>query len=635
MAPGLAAPDSASDNPMNETCYCLNRTCPRPENPFSATRCGGCGSLLLLGDRYRALKLLGQGATGRTLLGIDTRPDGALDQPQKRCVIQQSWAENHFNRRQFSRYVRRLSQISQHPQVPQLLDVLIEGDRRSLIWEFADGVSLAAHRAEAVSFSEVQVRHLLCNLLPVLAVVHEGGLIHRDVKPENIIHVFPQCPWLVDFGAAVSIGHSTAPAGDARYAAPEQLSGEPVFSSDLYSLGMIGAELLTMASPFDLYAAAQTDGGWQQYLATPVSSGLAQILTQLLRPAPQRYRTAAAVLADLRALPDLELAQPPPSSVTIKSATVEQGVPSNEWTCRHRLKGHRGPVTAIAASESYVVSGGSDGAIRVWSWAGECRQVIQTPWFGKGHRDRISTLSISGDELTLLSGSDDGTLCAWSLVDYGQQTCLQSPAWGVSAIAVMPQVWISGDASGALQLWDEETGRAIERWQSHQAKVSGLAISPNLKILLSGSADGTVGLWDLGTAQRRHQLQVGAAVTAMAVLPRWNVLTLGNDQGQLQIWDLIEMRRLRSLAAHQGPITSVSASPRQLASGGDDGQIHFWQIPGVSEGSFEQQLLTHPQSLTRQITRSHDWSVNAIAFKPAGDWLASGSADETLCLWRR
>ncbi|MGF1512724.1 MAG: 4-Cys prefix domain-containing protein [Elainellaceae cyanobacterium] len=643
-------------------CYCLNPACPRPETPDRTDVCQACGASLTLKGRYRATAQIAKGASGRTLRGVDLLGKSAGD---RACVIQQGWPiqQGDRARRQFRQYDQRLAQLSRHPQVPRLLAVIVQPESWYLIWAFARGRSLAAQLAEGTPFTEVQVRLLLFSLLPVLQVVHEQGIVHRDLKPENIIYVTPDCPWLVDFSAAVVLdkslpaglpaltggAQSVRPTGDAQYAAPEQLVGQPVFASDLFSLGVICVQLLTMVPPFELYSTAQNDQAWQTYLPAPISPGLAKILTKLLRPAPQRYRTAAAVLADLAdladlaALPDLPIAPEP---------SPEQSRPGQDrWRCRHQLNDHRGAVTAIATGDTIVVSGGSDRAIRIWTWQGECRQVIQAlPWFGKGHRDRISALQIGDDGLTLLSSSDDGTLCEWSLVDCSRQSLVVSSGWGISAFTAIPGLLVSGGTNGTLQLWDLQKKTVIESWRQHQARISGLAISPNQQILLSASTDGTVRLWSLQTAEPLNVLQVGRAVTAMAVMPQWNVLALGDEQGQLQLWDLFEMRPLYATQAHRGAVTALSLSPQQLASGGEDAQIYLWGLPNAPkprmlaprmpapstpEGTLEQRLLKQPQELTRLGVLAHDWSVNAIAFSPSGDWLASGSADETLRLWQR
>ncbi len=622
---------------MNDGCYCLNRYCPYPENPFTAEVCRSCGSPLELAGRYRAIALIGESAVSRTWQGLDHQPkeNHPKGRGQHSCVIQQGWfspegeVQPQLSRPQFSAYAQRLEQFSQHPQVPQLLEAILRGDSWHLVWAWIDGVSLAARLAEGRPFDEAEARQLLSELLPVLSRAQDHGIVHQDIKPENIICGASQRLWLVDFGAALVEGSMAAkPAGNAQYAAPEQVAGQPGFASDLYSLGLLCAELLTLVSPFDLYSAAQTDQLRQTYLAPLVSPELGQVLAQLLRPAPQRYRTAAAVLRDLEALPALT-PQLPPSPPPQDSA-------QDTWRCHHRATDHRGAVTAIAAGPTTVVSGGSDRSIRVWTWEGECRQVIQPG--RKGHRDRISALQISDDELTLFSSSDDGTLCVWSLADCRRQTRLVSQSWDVSAIAATPSLLISGGANGALQLWDWQNGVAIERWRQHRGKISGLAISPNQQILVSSSHDGTIRFWDLDSAKPLNVLQVGAAVTAMAVLPRWDVLALGDERGQLQLWDIVDMSRLYVTAAHQGAVTALSPSPQRLASGGDDAQIHLWGLPGSAsepKEPFESSLLTQPQNIARLHALPHDWCVSAIALNPTGDQLVSGSADETLRFWRR
>ncbi|MGB3615610.1 MAG: serine/threonine-protein kinase [Elainellaceae cyanobacterium] len=626
---------------MAHCCYCLNPACPAPQNPSDAAQCRSCGAPLTLANRYRALSLLGKHTSGQTWLGQD------ISSGDLRVIQRSQMAEAADDSGAFRQYGQRLRQLSRHPQIPQLLDLQVQSSGYYLLWEFIDGVSLAHRLAQATPSTEAQVRQLLQDLLPVFQAVHRHGVIHRDVKPQNIICVARQRPWLVDFGAAVLVGPSamsdTAPSGNAEYGAPEQILAQPTFASDLYSLGLICVQLLTLITPFDLYARLDSQR-WQACLPTPIAPGLEQILTTLLRPARQRYRTAGAVLADLQALPAIAVTpiedQPEDAMAQSFAQPLEKSPKQHPdsfkpWRCRHVLTGHRGAVTAIAVSDGYVISGGSDRTIQIWTWQGQRLQTLQNSWFGNGHRDRITALQIDAGEVTLLSSSDDGTLCQWSLVDYSRQSLWVSPEWGLSAFAAIPGLLVSGGANGTLQLWDTQNGVVIESWRQHQVQISGLAISPNHNTLLSSSFDGTVRFWNLKTAALVNTLQIGLPITTTAVLPHWDVLAIGDSRGQIQLWDIVAMTKLRTISAHSGSVTALSTSRHFLASGGEDAQIYLWGMPDQADKPLEGELLRRPGAIERLTTLGHDWSITAIAFSPDGTWIASGSADETLQLWQR
>ena len=150
---------------------------------------------------------------------------------------------------------------------------------------------------------------LLNNLLPVLQFCHTRQVIHRDIKPENIIRRSAQGDLvLVDFGAAkiatyTGLNTIGTRIGSPEYVAPEQIKGQAVFASDIYSLGATCIRLLTGRSPFDLYDVHNDAWVWQKYLKTPINNKLNSILEKMLEVAvSERYRAVDEVLKDLATL---------------------------------------------------------------------------------------------------------------------------------------------------------------------------------------------------------------------------------------------------------------------------------------------------------------------------------------------
>jgi TM2 domain-containing membrane protein YozV/predicted Ser/Thr protein kinase len=287
--------------------YCLNPTCQQPQNSDWATVCTCCGSKLRLGDRYRAIRLIGTGGFGRTFLGVDEY------KPSKpRCVIKQFRVSDVESRSAnkaielFWQEALRLEELGKHPQIPDLFAHFEQEGRQYLIQEYIDGQNLAQELDENGIFSEVQIRHLLEELLPALQFIHQAGIIHRDIKPENIIRQRSDNHFvLVDFGAAKSAhlqGRTGTVIGSAGYAAPEQTFGKAVYASDLYSLGVTCIHLLTQVPPFDLFDTREGQWVWRDYLVdNPVSPQLGRVLDTMLESAlSQRYSSAAEVLADLQ-----------------------------------------------------------------------------------------------------------------------------------------------------------------------------------------------------------------------------------------------------------------------------------------------------------------------------------------------
>ncbi|MGJ5676127.1 MAG: protein kinase domain-containing protein [Nostochopsis sp.] len=301
---------------MSYFSYCLNPICPQPQNKNNGKFCLTCGAKLLLKERYRAVKPIGQGGFGRTFLAVDE------DKPSKpHCVIKQFYPQAQGTStvqkavELFNQEAMRLDELGKHPQIPELLAHFTQDDRQYLVQEFIDGQNLAEELAAKGAFNETQVRQLLNNLLSVLQFCHARQVIHRDIKPENIIRCrFPleseesqhnRDLVLVDFGASKFVTHTAlnrtgTSIGSPEYVAPEQMRGQAIFASDIYSLGATSVRLLTERSPFDLYDINNATWIWQRYVKNAVSEELTAILDKMLQSIPvERYQTTDEVLKDL------------------------------------------------------------------------------------------------------------------------------------------------------------------------------------------------------------------------------------------------------------------------------------------------------------------------------------------------
>ncbi|MBD1926719.1 serine/threonine protein kinase [Trichocoleus sp. FACHB-90] len=287
--------------------YCLNPTCPNPQNPADTKFCITCGTKLLLKERYRAIKPIGQGGFGRTFLAVDE------DKPSKPpCVIKQFYPQAQGTStvqkavELFNQEAVRLDELGKHPQIPELLAYFTQDDRQYLVQEFIDGQNLAEELSKVGAFNETQILQLLNDLLPVLQFVHNHQVIHRDIKPENIIRRSRDARLvIVDFGASkfatgAALLQTGTSIGSPEYVAPEQARGKATFVSDIYSLGVTCIHLLTQMSPFDLYDINEDAWVWRQFLTFKVSGFLGKILDKMLQTAvSRRYQSAAEVLKDL------------------------------------------------------------------------------------------------------------------------------------------------------------------------------------------------------------------------------------------------------------------------------------------------------------------------------------------------
>jgi serine/threonine protein kinase len=221
--------------------YCLNPYCERPENPSLSRFCHHCGTQLALRDRYLAIKPLGEGGMGRTFLAEDR------DRFGEPCVIKQFLPSADIQKSDramakaiqlFEQEARRLIQLGHHPQIPILMSYFIvknPSDRGTypglyLVQEWIDGQDLQQELFQGGAFYEAKIRQLLNKMLPVFQFIHQYNVIHRDIKPHNIMRRRSGELVLIDFGVAKELTNGAktitgSKVGTEGYAAVEQLRG--------------------------------------------------------------------------------------------------------------------------------------------------------------------------------------------------------------------------------------------------------------------------------------------------------------------------------------------------------------------------------------------------------------------------
>jgi len=263
-----------------------------------------------LRGRYQILDILGCGGFARTYLAADTqRPN----HPQ--CVIKHlmpARADEKFlqvARRLFHTEAEILEVLGRHDRIPQLLAYFEENQEFYLVEELICGNHLSNEMPPEKPIPEKQVIDILAQLLEIIAFIHSHNVIHRDIKPNNIMRRQADgrlC--LIDFGA-VKLMHPqlestsekyTVAIGTNGYAAPEQLAGQPRLNSDLYSLGTIGIQALTGLNPTQLRQDSNTGTVVWRHL-TEVGPQLAAVLDKMVSyHFSDRYQSATEVLQDLK-----------------------------------------------------------------------------------------------------------------------------------------------------------------------------------------------------------------------------------------------------------------------------------------------------------------------------------------------
>ncbi|MCC5623960.1 serine/threonine-protein kinase [Nostoc sp. CHAB 5715] len=259
-------------------------------------------------------KHLGSGGSGDTYLAVD------LDLPGRpHCVVK------HFQPKDtnpavlpiakslFDREAEVLYQLgNDHDQIPRLFAHFNEDGDFYLVQEFIDGHALTQEILPGERLSENVVLNLLKDILEVLSFVHENNIIHRDIKPQNLMRRHSdQKIVLIDFGSIKKIGALgaglTISVGTPGYMPSEQAKGKPKLSSDIYAVGMIGIQALTGLIPEQLQEDPNTgEVLWRDQ--AQVSEALANILdTMVCDRYNQRYQSAAEALQALNS--DLALSE--------------------------------------------------------------------------------------------------------------------------------------------------------------------------------------------------------------------------------------------------------------------------------------------------------------------------------------
>lgn len=666
-------------NPMS---YCLNPYCRKPQNPSGINLCQTCGTTLLLKERYCAVQELGEGGMSRTFLAVD------LDRFNTPCIIKQfspqshkiSWVQKAIEL--FNQEALRLQELGIHPQIPSLYAYFEQEEHLYLIEEWIEGKNLLHELNENGFFSEDKIIQLLQDILPILKFIHQHHIIHRDIKPDNIIRrQSDQKLVLVDFGIAkYSLNllqpHTGTLTGTVGYAPLEQMRGGKAYpASDLYSLGMTCIHLLTQIPPNQLFDPFSGELIWRSHLANinqTLNPKLNQILDKLLKDlVKDRYQTVEEVLQDLEPNTLKPITTiPPPSSLNIIVATELQAISSHSFPENQLFfKPDSLPfsVTHCLLKEynSAFYSPGNSSLIATLNPPLSQSQSlpkpqIQFPFISissrlnlkctnilSGHQAPVQALAIGPNGYLLISGSQDKTLRIWNLKTGQFLHRLMGHEAAISSLAISPngRKLVSGSLDRTLISWNLDKRAIADRFFSHSGSpyshrcgaVYTVAYSPDGSIIASGSEDHSIKLWN----QRNGELLYRYCEHLEAVLAvqfinvsiinqsssnvnqhslRNYLFASSSVDGTIKIWQVYQLKSLKTLTGHLDQVSSLFLSPTQpvLVSGSADHTIKLWDL--------------NTGELIKTLTE-HSKIVSSLAMSPDGKWLASSSDDGRIYLW--
>ncbi|OLB59563.1 MAG: hypothetical protein AUH94_09550 [Ktedonobacter sp. 13_2_20CM_2_54_8] len=320
--------------------------------------------------------------------------------------------------------------------------------------------------------------------------------------------------------------------------------------------------------------------------------------------------------------------------------------------------GHAGSVTAVSWSPhgQYIASAGTfDSSVQVWDantgilvivpdlamYPAEKRLLSResVPALFATNGQRVDALAWSSDNIHLAAALGNDTVDSWSigtgderLFRFGFPGNVNALAWspGGSRIAA-----VSGNR--AVEVRSAATGKFIFTYTDHTQTVLTLAWSPDGKHIASGAADGIVKVWDASRGQtsvtyRGHT----AAINAVSWSPDSSQIASGGTDGTVQVWDAATGRSLFTYRGHAGAVNAVAwqvgarllpGPEARIASGGDDHTVQVWSIGPASNQAWALQgeILMY---------RGHAGQVTSVTWSPEGQYIASGSGDGTVQIWR-
>lgn len=592
---------------------------------------GGSGnSMAALAEhpRYRVLRKLGEGGMGEVFLAehrLMQRPV-ALKVIRARCLSHPQAVDR------FRREVHSAARLN-HPNIVTAHDAEEAGGIHFLAMEYVDGVPLSEWLAEHGPLPAAEACRYAHDAALGLACAHDKGMVHRDLKPQNLMRTPDGTIKVLDFGLARFACETDACAtaaplttegivmGTPDYMAPEQAqdSRQADIRADIYSLGCVLYELLAGRVPFP--AGTPVDKIVKHRTAQPLPlqklrpdlpPGLVAVVAKMMAKQPdQRYQTPADAAA---ALAPFTHATPPPRRRrrVALAACLLAGI-SLLAGAIYRIQTDTGELVIETAADDVEV---------VVKQGGKVVDIIDTA------RAKSITLRSGTYGLELRGG--DGLL-----LDIQKATLHRGEHVLARIERIAPIPAARDEAGKAAQIEPADDGAKaaqVRVFTGHSGRVTNIAMSADGKTAVSVSEDNTGIVWDVDSGAIRHRLR-GSPDTlwTVAISPDGKYIATGGQDYTVDE-DKRDLR-LRVWDAHTGMLLHYLTGPTQitsdlvftdkdtLVSSNWDGTVRFWSIKAGGKEF-------------REPFRLHD-GVTVLAAAPSGRKLALGTASGDVVVMSR
>jgi WD40 repeat protein len=592
---------------------------------------------------YSLVRLLGQGNLADVYLGEDS----SRHQQAAIKVLRAELAGQDV--KQFLAQAESISRLN-HPHIVRILAYGVENNEPFLVMYYAPHGTLRQRHARGTRLPITTIVSYVKQVAEALQFVHNQGLIHRDVKPHNMLLGADYEVMLSDFGIAViaqKMGYRIQKVqefeGTILYAAPEQVRGRPRIASDQYALGIVVYEWLCGSWPFQ---GTVEEIASQHTLVHPpslceristISPAVEQVVFKALAKEPdERFESVQAFAKALERASRLEqpgsrIKQLTPHDLSpLPLSFLPMKTPSAEETALPQVAqlsytGHMDRIESVAWSPDgkRIASSSLDETVKIWdattgvnilTFRGQSLQAQAISWSPDGVY-MASTGGLSSERVHIWIAST-GRISA-------KHASYDSHTERVLAIAWSPDGMLIASASedATVQVWNAMTGRTVFTYRGHSSVVKTVAWSANGRRIASGSEDKTIQVWDATSGGNIFVYYAHRdKVNDLSWSRGGTLIASASDDGTVQVWDAVTGRKAFNYSGHTGGVTTVCWSPdgTRIASGGLDETV---QVLNVMTGNT---LFTY--------NGHSDW-VSSVAWSPDGKRIASGSWDKTVRVW--